>query len=95
MIHAEHLRPWLIRSDQTAAEKAKDEQVPIGLSLEEMERKMIVSTLDHFGGHRAKTAQALGIGVRTLSGKTEGRTDTHHAPRNWPQLNTRENKHSA
>ncbi len=69
VIHVEHLRPWLIRPDRGAAEKAQDNQVPIGLSLEEMERKMIVSTLDHFAGHRAKTAKALGIGVRTLSGK--------------------------
>jgi hypothetical protein len=30
---------------------------------------MIVATLEHYGGHRAKAAQALGIGVRTLSGK--------------------------
>ncbi|MEQ8838365.1 MAG: helix-turn-helix domain-containing protein, partial [Lacipirellulaceae bacterium] len=33
------------------------------------ERAMIVATLEHYGGHRAKTAEALGIGVRTLSGK--------------------------
>ena len=43
--------------------------MPVGLSLEEMERKLIEATLEHFGGHRAKTAKALGIGVRTLSGK--------------------------
>ena len=30
---------------------------------------MIVATLEHYDGHRAKTAAALGIGVRTLSGK--------------------------
>ncbi len=29
----------------------------------------IESTLERFNGHRAKTAQALGIGIRTLSGK--------------------------
>ena len=42
---------------------------PMDLSLEEMERKLIESTLERFGGHRAKTAEALGIGLRTLSGK--------------------------
>ena len=41
----------------------------MGLSLHAMERKLIEATLDHFDGHRAKTAQALGIGIRTLSGK--------------------------
>jgi transcriptional regulator with GAF, ATPase, and Fis domain len=43
--------------------------VPVGMRLEEMERKLIEATLEHFGGHRAKTAEALGIGIRTLSGK--------------------------
>ena len=43
--------------------------MPVGISLEEMERRLIEATLEHFGGHRAKTAKALGIGLRTLSGK--------------------------
>jgi DNA-binding NtrC family response regulator len=43
--------------------------VPIGISLEEMERRMIEATLERFGGHRAKTAEALGIGLRTLTTK--------------------------
>ncbi len=47
----------------------KQEKIPVGLSLQETERKLIEATLEHFDGHRAKTAQALGIGVRTLSGK--------------------------
>ncbi len=34
-----------------------------------MEKKLIEATLERFGGHRAKTAKALGIGLRTLSGK--------------------------
>ena len=34
--------------------------------LEEVERDQIVRTLDHFHGNRARTARALGIGVRTL-----------------------------
>ncbi|MFN0011067.1 MAG: sigma-54-dependent transcriptional regulator [Phycisphaerales bacterium] len=34
--------------------------------LEDIERDAIVRTLQRFSGHRQKTAQALGIGVRTL-----------------------------
>ncbi|MDP1660554.1 MAG: helix-turn-helix domain-containing protein, partial [Phycisphaerales bacterium] len=34
--------------------------------LEETERKAIVTALKNYGGHRQKTAIALGIGVRTL-----------------------------
>ncbi|HEV7282501.1 MAG TPA: sigma-54 dependent transcriptional regulator [Pirellulaceae bacterium] len=40
-----------------------------GSSLEQVERSMIAATLDLYGGHRAKTAEALGIGVRTLTDK--------------------------
>ena len=47
----------------------KPEEIPIGLSLQETERMLIEATLEHFDGHRAKTAKALGIGIRTLSGK--------------------------
>jgi DNA-binding NtrC family response regulator len=37
--------------------------------LETMERRMIEATLEKFAGHRGKTAEALGIGVRTLANK--------------------------
>ncbi len=41
--------------------------VPIdGRPLDDIERDAIVQTLVRFGGHRQRTAQALGIGVRTL-----------------------------
>jgi DNA-binding NtrC family response regulator len=39
------------------------------MTLDEIERRTIVATLERFGGHRAKAAEALGIGIRTLSGK--------------------------
>ncbi len=72
-IGADELRPWLIESPGQApgsvAASVTMEKVPVGLSLEEMERKLIEATLEHFDGHRAKTAGALGIGIRTLSGK--------------------------
>ena len=34
--------------------------------MEEIEREVILNTLDLFNGHRQKTAEALGIGLRTL-----------------------------
>jgi transcriptional regulator with GAF, ATPase, and Fis domain len=72
-ISADQLRPWLIESPGAAPESVvasvSMEKVPVGLSLEAMERKLIEATLEHFDGHRAKTAAALGIGIRTLSGK--------------------------
>ena len=67
-ISADEIRPWLI--DAENRQSSRDQQsIPIGLSLYDMERKLIETTLDRFGGHRARTAEALGIGIRTLSGK--------------------------
>jgi len=37
-----------------------------GRKLEDIEREAIVETLEKYSGHRQKTADALGIGVRTL-----------------------------
>lgn len=72
-IRAEQLRPWLRGGDQivAGAHRLADQtnELPLGLTLDEIERRMIVATLERFDGHRAKTAEALGIGIRTLSGK--------------------------
>jgi DNA-binding NtrC family response regulator len=71
-IRADELRPWL-RMDvpQETTHDVHDgvDPLPVGLTLDEVERRMIVATLERFGGHRAKAAEALGIGLRTLSGK--------------------------
>jgi DNA-binding NtrC family response regulator len=68
-ISAAELRPWLEEPEQPDCSKGEPALLPVGTSLESMERQMIVATLEHFDGHRAKTAAALGIGIRTLSGK--------------------------
>lgn len=39
------------------------------VTLEILERRAILATLERFGGHRDRTAKALGIGVRTLGMK--------------------------
>jgi len=45
---------------------------PIGKSLEEVERDMILGTLESMGGNRQKAAKQLGIGERTLYRKLKG-----------------------
>ncbi|MFP4224072.1 MAG: helix-turn-helix domain-containing protein, partial [Phycisphaeraceae bacterium] len=40
--------------------------MPVVRTLEEVEREQILRTLGHFGGNRQQTAEALGIGLRTL-----------------------------
>jgi DNA-binding NtrC family response regulator len=39
------------------------------VTLETIERQVVVATLERFGGHRDRSAKALGIGVRTLGMK--------------------------
>ena len=67
-VGADELRRWLI-AEPGRSDGNQPTDVPVGLSLQEMERKLIEATLEHYSGHRAKTAKALGIGIRTLSGK--------------------------
>lgn len=71
-ITADQLRPWLIDPAGHSAEAAADagpDCIAVGMSLQDMERRLIESTLEHFDGHRIQTARALGIGVRTLTNK--------------------------
>jgi len=72
-ISAHELRPWLrkenTRRDGFGNGAAESDTPPAGMTLDEVERRLIETTLARFDGHRAKTAEALGIGIRTLSGK--------------------------
>ena len=68
-VSAADLSGWLIDAPSTEDEEAQSLGLPVGMNLHEMERKLIEATLERFRGHRAQTAQALGIGVRTLSNK--------------------------
>jgi len=64
-VNADQIRKWLPAS----ISRPKFENIPVGISIQEMERYLIEATLERFGGHREKTAKALGIGVRTLTEK--------------------------
>jgi len=79
-IDADKLRPWLlgdsksgVNSDANAiatkSTTSNTEGIQVGASLQEMERLLIEATLDHYSGHRERTATALGIGIRTLANK--------------------------
>ena len=57
-------------STTTANENESNvDDVRVGTNLADMERRLIEATLEHYGGHRAQTANALGIGIRTLTNK--------------------------
>jgi DNA-binding NtrC family response regulator len=88
-IGAAELRPWLRNSGPTEppTSPVADEAVgvPDEITLDEMERRLIVATLKRCDGHRAKAAEKLGIGLRTLSGKLRA---YGYAPREKDFANT-------
>lgn len=66
VIRAETIAPWLRLPNQNPVAAAQD---LAGKPLADIEKQVIMSTLERFRGHRVKTATALGIGVRTLGMK--------------------------
>ena len=74
----ELIAPWL--GVETAASAGTD----AGLLLKDMERKLIETTFARCCGNRERTAQALGIGIRTLSGKLR---EYGYPPRGGPGSN--------
>ena len=45
------------------------EGLQVGLTVHEMERRLIMGTLEAFGGNRTEAAAQLGISTRTLRNK--------------------------
>ncbi len=78
-IGAKLLRPWLDTAAPDAAPATADMEIVTAESqtLEEVERRVIVNTLQRYRGHRRRTAKALGIGVRTLGLKLRKWKDQH------------------
>ena len=59
------------RSDPAAADEVSDVtseyvQVPVGTSIAEMEKAMIMATLKRCGGNKTRTAAMLGVSLKTL-----------------------------
>lgn len=54
--HFERPPPWGANADVVAP----------GMSIREVERSLIEKTLDHFDGNKSKTADALGVSLKTL-----------------------------
>ncbi len=81
VITGEEIQPWL--------EQKEDATEAPGLTLREMERKLIEATFNRFGGNRELTAKALQIGIRTLSGKLR---DYGYPPRGGPGSNRKQQR---
>ncbi len=88
-IRESDVQPWLIATERPTAADSHGltppvPAIPVGISLEAMERQMIEATLERFQGHRQKCAEALGIGVRTLTNKLR---EYGYAPREKAFIN--------
>ncbi len=70
--------PWLNGLQRTESFPSK---LRHGHIIEDMERQLIEKTLRECAGHRAKTAEALGIGVRTLTLKLKQWREQEEAKR--------------
>jgi DNA-binding NtrC family response regulator len=68
-ITADALSPWLSKVEKESTTTAPKLEELAGERLDQVERRLIEATLEKFHGHRGKTAEALGIGVRTLNNK--------------------------
>jgi two-component system response regulator AtoC len=55
----------------SGAQSAKNYQVPVGITLQELEKKLIIETLQAQQNNRTKTAEILGISVRMLRSKLQ------------------------
>jgi two-component system, NtrC family, response regulator HydG len=66
VIRSATIEPWLKIKPASALAAAES---LAGKPLADIEKQVILSTLQQFKGHRIKTATALGIGVRTLGMK--------------------------
>ena len=81
VITADLIRPWL-PTNVPLPESADDPCLRSVQKLEDFERTQIVRALDHFAGNRQRTAEALGIGVRTLGLKLKKWKELNLVPQN-------------
>lgn len=59
----------LVVEKESSTEQKKHHQLPIGIPLSELEQRMIIETLHAQDNNRTRTAQVLGISIRTLRNK--------------------------
>jgi DNA-binding NtrC family response regulator len=68
--------------------------VRVGSPLADVERSLIFATLEHYGGHKERTAAALGVSLKTLYNRLkEYSSDGHPTPEGTPVSNSNGGEH--
>ena len=62
----EAILPKHLPDEIQSSEKRAYNDIPIGMTMKEMEKELILKTLERMGGNRTRTAEALGISLRAL-----------------------------
>jgi DNA-binding NtrC family response regulator len=55
-----------VTEEQDAPAPTSSLMIPVGIPMAEMERRLILATLEQFEGNKLKVADILGISVKTL-----------------------------
>ena len=70
--------------------------VRVGSPLADVERSLIFATLEHYGGHKERTAAALGVSLKTLYNRLkEYASEGHTAPDGSPVTSAGNGEHRA
>ncbi|HEX6395811.1 MAG TPA: sigma-54 dependent transcriptional regulator [Steroidobacteraceae bacterium] len=79
---SEHDMPTLRQSQEGESGNSDLIQMPIGATLEEIERTFILATLKHFEGDKRRAADVLGCSLKTLYNKLHAYQRDRHAGMN-------------
>ena len=79
---SEHDMPSLRQAQEGDSGNADLIQIPIGATLEEIERTFILATLKHFEGDKRRAADVLGCSLKTLYNKLHAYQRDRHAGMN-------------
>jgi DNA-binding NtrC family response regulator len=69
LVRAEHLPPLGAPSEPPTAATEADLVLPVGTTVEDAERELILRTLKQTGGNKTRAAEILGISLKTLHNK--------------------------
>ena len=68
----EAVLPKHLPDEIQSSKKRTYNDMPIGMTMKEMEKELILKTLERMSGNRTRTAEILGISLRALQYRLKG-----------------------